>query len=272
MSQAERWHLGGNAPEIYQHYLVPAIFGPWAPLLTEKAKLQAGERVLDIACGTGVVARHAAQQVGASGQVIGLDINPGMLEVARSLPPIEGAAVEWREGDAVHLAFPDERFDAVFSQLGLQYFSDRVQALREIRRVLVPGGRVVLLVWRAIAHSPGFATMAETLDKHVSVAAGDVMRAPFVFGDDITELHDLFRCARFTQVRIHSDVRMVRFESPEALVQNQVAGSPLAGHVAQVNDETRTALIRDVRAAMQFYENDAGVAFPIEGHIAVAYP
>ncbi len=272
MSQAERWHLGGNAPEMYQQYLVPAIFGPWAPLLTEHAQLQAGERVLDIACGTGVVARHAAQQVGAAGHVIGLDINPGMLAVARALPPIAGAAVEWREGDAVHLPFPDDGFDAVFSQLGLQYFSDRVQALREIRRVLAPGGRVVLLVWRAIAHSPGFAAIADTLDKHVSVAAGDVMRAPFVFGDAITELHDLFDHAQFTHVRIHSDVRMVRFESPEALVQHQVAGSPLASHVAQVRDETRTALLRDVRVVMQSYVNDAGVAFPIEGHIAVASP
>jgi len=89
-SQQERWQLAGNAPEVYGRYLVPAIFGPWAPIVVAQAKLQAGERVLDVACGTGLVARLAAQYVGASGHVTGLDINPGMLAVARSLAPAQG--------------------------------------------------------------------------------------------------------------------------------------------------------------------------------------
>ncbi len=270
MSQEERWQLGGSAPEVYERYLVPSIFGPWAPILIEQALLQSGARVLDVACGTGLVARLAAQHVGVSGHVTGLDMNPGMLEVAGSLPPVQGATIEWREGDAVTLPFSDETFEVAFSQLGLQYFADRVQALCEMRRVLVPAGRAVLLVWRAIIHSPGFAAMSEALDQHVSPAAGAVMRAPFVFGDTTEELHTLLSEAGFSQVRIRSEVRMVRFASPEALVHYQVAGSPLAGHVAQVDEAVREALIRDVTAAMQAYLNDEGVAFPIEGHIAVA--
>jgi SAM-dependent methyltransferase len=269
MSQQERWQLAGNAPEVYGRYLVPAIFGPWAPIVVAQAKLQAGERVLDVACGTGIVARLAAQYVGASGHVTGLDINPGMLAVARSLAPAQGGTVEWREGDAMTMPFSDETFDVAFCQLGLQYFAERPQALREIRRVVVPEGRLALLVWRSIVHSPGYVALAAALDQHVSTTAGEVLRAPFVFGDRPEELRTLLIDAGFREVRIRADVRMVRFASPEAFVQYQMAGSPLAEHVAQADDAAREALIRDVTAAMQDYLNDEGLAFPIEGHIAV---
>jgi SAM-dependent methyltransferase len=122
MSQPERWQLGGNAPEVYETQLVPAIFGPWAPLLVAHAALRAGEHVLDVACGTGVVTRLAASQVGPRGHVVGLDLNPGMLSRARALPPPEGAPIEWKEGDAGALPFDVSTFDAVFCQLGFNTF------------------------------------------------------------------------------------------------------------------------------------------------------
>jgi ubiquinone/menaquinone biosynthesis C-methylase UbiE len=150
MSQQERWQLGCNAPEVYERHMVPAIFGPWAPLLVAQAALHTGERVLDVACGTGVLTRLAATQVGITGNVVGLDLNPGMLAVARTLPLPQGAAIDWREGDAGALPFVAATFDVVFCQLGLQYFPDRRQAVREMYRVLSPNGRLVALVWRSI--------------------------------------------------------------------------------------------------------------------------
>ena len=141
-------------------------------------------------------------------------------------------------------------FDIVFCQLGLQYFPDRRQAVREMHRVLKPSGHLVALVWRALVHSPGFAALAAALERHVSPAAGAVMQPPFVFGDKTEELRSLLTGAGFVTVRIRSDVRMVRFASPEALVHHQVEGSPLADHVAQVNDAAREALVREVSAAM----------------------
>lgn len=226
---------------------------PWAPILAEQAEPQAGDRVLDIAWGTGVVARVAAQQVGVTGQVTGLDINPGMLKVARSLGQVAGATVDWHEGDACQSTFSDEGFDAVFNQLGPLYFPDRTRALREIRRLLVPNGRTGLLVWRAIVHSPGFAAIAEAMDTHISAAAGDTMGTPFMFGDSREELRSFANEAGFSHIRIHSDVRMVHFASPEALVQYQVAGSPLAGHVAETDDTVRDAVVTYVATAMQDY-------------------
>ena len=129
-----------------------------------------------------------------------------------------------------------------------------------------------MLVWRAIAHSPGFAALAAALERHVSTAAGAVMRAPFVFGDTTDELRGLLVQAGFRAVRVGADVRMVRFASPAALVRHQVAGSPLAPHVAAANDTVRDALLQEVSAEMASYVNDEGLAFPIEGHIGVAYP
>lgn len=272
MSQSERWQLGGNAPEVYETKLVPAIFGPWAPLLAAQGTLRTGERVLDVACGTGVLTKLVATQVGPTGHVVGLDLNPGMLARARASPPPDGAAIDWQEGDAGALPFDENDFDAVFCQLGFQYFPDRQQAAREMRRVLKPTGRLVALVWRALVHSFGFATLAEALERYVSPAAAAIMRAPFVFGDSTDELRGLLTQAGFRTVRVGADVRMVRFESPEAFVRNQVQGSPLAAHVAAVDDTAREGLIREVTAAMHAYRNDDGLTFPIEGQIAVGRP
>ena len=122
--------IGSNAAEVYETELVPAIFAPWAPLLVAKAALRHGERVLDVACGTGVVTRLAAEQVGTGGHVVGVDLNPGMLGRARASSLPEGTAVEWREGDAGALPFSAASFDAVFCQLGLQVTPPIVSKLR----------------------------------------------------------------------------------------------------------------------------------------------
>ncbi len=134
---------GGNAAENYERYFVPTIGIPFATALLEAAGLHRGERVLDVACGTGVVTRLAAEQVGSSGAVAGLDINPAMLAVARSVSS-SGAAIEWHEASAESLPLADGSFDVVLSSLGLQFVPDKASALREMRRVLAPGGRLAI--------------------------------------------------------------------------------------------------------------------------------
>ena len=96
MSQTESWQVTGNASEIYEHHLVPAVFHTWATLLIEQGQLQPGERIVDVACGTGIVARLAAQQVGAAGSVTGLDLNPGMLEMARAVSAPLPSSLTWQ--------------------------------------------------------------------------------------------------------------------------------------------------------------------------------
>src|ERR1044071_8993676 len=150
----EDWQLQGGAAELYQRHLVPAITALWAADLVGRAGLRPGQRVLDVACGTGVVARAAAGQVGRAGRVAGLDINPGMLAVARSLPDGPGPGIGWLQASALALPFPDAAYDVVLCQLGLQFFPDRRAALAEIRRVLVPGGRIGLNVYGPSSRNP----------------------------------------------------------------------------------------------------------------------
>ena len=196
MVDRAQWQVGGSAPEVYERDLVPAVFGPWARLVVDLADLQSGDRVLDVACGTGVVTRVAAEKVGERGAVVAADLNPGMLALAGSLPAPRGATVEWRQADAGALPFADQAFDVVLCQLGLQFFADRGIALREMYRVLRPGGDVVVMVWRPIERSPGFAALAAALERHIGPDAASIMRAPFSLGD-AEELSSLVAAAGF---------------------------------------------------------------------------
>jgi SAM-dependent methyltransferase len=226
MTDQQQWHLAGTAPEIYAEHLVPAVFAPWAPVLLDAAAVGIGHTVLDLACGTGVVAAAAAERVGPSGAVTGVDINPGMIAVAARTQ-----GVRWAQADAARLPFPDGGFDRVLCQAGLQFVPDRLGALREMRRVLRPGGRVALLVWRALHHSSGFAALADALQAVVGPEAAAVMRAPFVFADDPRPLVTLLDSAGFGDVDVQARAGTVRFGSVEAFVRCQRAASPLAAHV-----------------------------------------
>jgi ubiquinone/menaquinone biosynthesis C-methylase UbiE len=272
MSDQSQWQVAGSAPENYERALVPAVFAPWAPQVVALANPKSGERVLDVACGTGVVARLAAARVGGGGNVVGLDLNPGMLAVAASIgpkTPATSASITWREASATKMPFTDASFDIVYCQLGLQFFPDRPAALREMYRVLVSEGRLGLMVWRGIEHSPGFRVLADALARHVGPEAGAMMRAPFSLSEK-EELHALIAAAGFRDVAIWPAPGTVRFPSPARLVQDYAAGSPLAGYVAKASDEARAALISEVNETLGSYVVDGALAFPIEAHLASA--
>ena len=272
MNQQGQWQVAGSAPEVYERELVPAVFGPWAPILVELAHPRPGERVVDVACGTGIVARIVAARVGPKGTVVGVDLNPGMLSVARSAmstDPRASGAIQWEEASADKLPFPNASFNVVYCQLGLQFFADRPAALREMHRVLAAGGRLAVMVWRGIDESPGFAVLAEALERHVGHTAATIMRAPFALSD-ADQLEALVRAADFENVAIQRQGGMVRFPSVERFVLSYVAGSPLAGPVSQANDAAREALITDVRNGLGKYTSDTELAFPIAAHLLSA--
>src|SRR5215510_6031778 len=157
MSQQGQWQVAGSAAEVYEKELVPAVFGPWAPLVIDLAHPQKGDRMV-------------ANRVGPAGVVVGVDLNPGMLTVARAAWPTDShssAPVQWHEASADKLPFPNASFNVAYCQLGLQFFTDRAAALREMHRVLAAGGRLALMVWRGIDESPGFAELADALERRV---------------------------------------------------------------------------------------------------------
>jgi len=269
MAGQPQWQqVGGSAAEVYERHLVPAMFAPWAPRLIEAADLGPAERVLDVACGTGVVTRLAAERIGSDGWVVGLDLNAAMLAVARSLPPASGAPIEWCEASALAMPLPDGAFDVVLCQQGLQQFPDRPTALGEMHRVLRSPGRLAASVWGRIERSPGMAALVQALERHVSAAAADNRRAPFALGD-ADELGNLVRGAGFRDVTVRSLVNRARFPSPEKLVEYQLAATPLST-LGGMTDQARAAIIRDVSAALRAYVDDDGLTFPMEAHFVVA--
>ena len=265
------WQLEASAPELYERYLVPAIARLWAADLVERAAPKPGERVLDIACGTGIVARFAAATIG-TGHVVGLDINEGMLAVARSRSAGIGLDIEWREASALDLPFADSSFDLILCQLGLQFFPDQPRALREMIRVLVPNGRLALSVFTAIERTPVTNVLAEALDRYLGPGASAVKRSEHSLSDPIY-LHELVAGAGFREVTIEQVIQIIRFDSAQQYVRFQLSATPLASLVDRMADVQRDALerniARDIGAALAGVSEE-GFTSPQEVHVVRA--
>ncbi|MGH2531402.1 MAG: methyltransferase domain-containing protein [Thermomicrobiales bacterium] len=261
----ETWQVAAAAVDIYESQLVPALFAEWAPRLVDATGVRSGDWVLDVACGTGVVAREAAARVGPNGRVTGLDLNPGMLAVARRLR----FDLVWHQGDAAALPFADGAFDRVLCQFGLMYFPDRGSSWREMRRVLAPGGTVGLAVWNSIDHSPAFVLLSEILERHAGPSAADILRSPFVLGD-LDEVRSLLTAAELRVQRAETLVGAATFSSVDAFVHAEVDGSPLAGLLHARGDAVSEQVIKETREALRPYCSRSGLSFPIEAHLFVA--
>ncbi len=257
---------GRNPPANYERFFVPAIAAPLATDLIRLAALRPGERVLDVACGTGVVARLASQQVRYTGTVAGLDVNPGMLAVARSATP-PGMRIEWHEATAEAMPLPDASFDVVLCQMGLQFVPDKHAALSEMWRVLVRGGRLILNV-------PGptprlFTIMAEVLARHVGAEAAGFLNHIFSL-HDTAEIQNLVSGAGFHDVSVRSNTRPLRLPAPEEFLWQYVHSTPLAGAVAKVDDERCGSLERNVVAKWQEFVKDSALVLQLRIVVATA--
>jgi ubiquinone/menaquinone biosynthesis C-methylase UbiE len=218
MGTSENPDLPRSAAEVYDQCFVPALFQQWGNTVCEIAAIRRGQRVLDVACGTGVLAAAAAERVGPDGAVAGLDPNDEMLAVARR----KRAHIDWQNGRAEALPFADARFDRVVSQFGFMFFADRAQALREMMRVLGPGGRLAVAVCDALDHSPGYAVLAELLHRLFGQPVAEAFRAPFVLGDR-DELLSICHAAGITDPMVKRYDGRVRFDSVAALVSTERA-------------------------------------------------
>jgi SAM-dependent methyltransferase len=259
-----------NPAEAYDRYFGPAIFIPWASELLERAALLPGERVLDLACGTGIVARLAAPLVGAEGEIVGVDVSPAMVEVARASAP-RGAKTDFREGDAVALDLPAERFDVTLCQQGLQFFPDRAAALRGVFRALAPGGRVALAVWQGVEKHEVYGALFGAEARFFGLPLEDVAK-PFMFGDG-EALRALLDEAGFSRIEISEATRDVRFTEPDRFVElTTLAASAVMPEQAQQDPQP---LLEAVSASMDDvlsrYRQGDELVFPMTSNFAVAY-
>ncbi|WP_046867241.1 class I SAM-dependent methyltransferase [Microvirga massiliensis] len=260
--------------EIYGRYLGSAIADPFARVLLERAAPERGERVLDLACGTGSVARQVAPMVGPAGTVIGVDVNPDMLDVARALPAPTGARIEWQEGNAMALPLPDRAFDLVLCQQGLQFFPDRAAALREIRRVLKGGGRVAVSVWRSLREHPLYEALFAATAGHLGVDPSAVASA-FSLGDP-EELRVLLSAAGFNEIEITPRSLDVHLEAPERFVEVAVLGAAttipaFAGLDPGVRARLVEAVAQETASLVRQYRDGDRLTFLMSTNIARAH-
>ena len=263
MDASDRGQVNRSAADIYEEFFIPALFQEWTARVMDAAAVQSGQRVLDVACGTGVLARAAAERIGVNGSVIGLDINDGMLAVAAR----KAAQIEWRQGKAEALPFEDDHFDAVVSQFGLMFFEDRPAALREMLRVLRPGGHLAVAVWDTLDHTPGYAAMVRLLQRLFGEEAANGLRAPYVLGNT-NELAALFAAANIPQATITTHTGTARFPSLESWMFTDIKGWVLADIL---DDAQFEGLLNEARTVLApFVSSDGSVAFAAPAHIVSA--
>lgn len=255
-------------PETYERVLVPSLFRPWAELLVGRVPLSSGARVLDVACGTGVVARIARDRVGDGGRVVGVDRSAGMLAVARAIAP----SVEWREGDAADPPVREaERFDAVFCHQGLQFFADRAAAVQAMRRALEPGGHLAIGVWRSVEENGFFADLDRVAERFV----GPLADARHAFGD-ADALARLLADSGFRDVRVEPLARETRFELDPAVLARlnatAVVGMTAVGRAMSDGEraEVVAAMVDASVAEAARYDDGGALVFRTSANVATA--
>jgi len=273
MDDQHHWQLDGSAPELYEKYLVPAITTKWADDLVGRAQPSAGETVLDVACGTGVVARSASRRM-RHGHVTGLDLNKGMLAVAQTVV-IEGARINWIEGSALDLPFPAGKFDLVLCQLGLQFFPDRGRALREMRRVLLPSGRVALSVYSPIERTPGANAFVLALDRVLGPNASKIKRGEHSFNAS-AELRELIIESGFAKVEVQTVAQQIAFPSVLDYVRFQLVATPMAALLSTRDDADREAAIKTIAQETASFSDPAmleggGFSFRQEAYVGTGH-
>lgn len=250
---AARGQVSGSAAQVYEDFFVPALFGQWPARVLDASGLATGDDVLDVGCGTGIVAREASRRLRGSGTVHGVDVNDEMLAVARRA----SADVGWHHAPAEQLPFDDGSFDRVCCQFALMFFSDPKAAVSEMARVTRPGGSVTVATWAKIDESPGYVRMVELLDRLFGPECASALLAPFTVGtaDDLRSR--LGPTLIDVEVGRHDGV--ARFESVDAWVHTDVRGWTLAG---MIDDAQYDRLLTAARVEMaDFVGDDGRVAF-----------
>jgi ubiquinone/menaquinone biosynthesis C-methylase UbiE len=254
-------------PEMYEQWLVGPLFRPFAEVLIERANLTAGDKILDVACGTGIVARLAKERLGENGRVVGVDVSPQMLAVARTVSP----GIDWREGNAGALPIEDaERFDVVFCHQGLQFFPDKPAALTEFRKALNGGGRLVVAVWKSLDESPFFRESHALAERRL----GAFVDRRHSFGD-ASALERVIADASFEDARVESVMRTIRFSDPATIVRmNTMALVGMSPAASTMKDNERTtlldAIVEESADIVQQYSTAGELAFELGAHVATA--
>lgn len=262
-----------NPAKGYENYMVPTLFGPCAKILVEAADMKPNERVLDVGCGTGIVAREVALCLGATAAVTAIDISTNMLAVARGAAAREGLTIEWREGDAEQLPFNDGAFDLVLCQFALMFVVDKAAVFSEMRRVVTGSGRVLISVWQRLDRHPFYQTLHNVIQQRLGMSA---LQEIFALGN-ADDLRELALAAGFRQVQTKPFSLTARFPNPDAFIAGEIevdtASIPSMQHLdSKAREAIVTAIARDMQSPLKELISDNHVVIPFHGLIMTARP
>lgn len=261
--QADRGQVSVSAAEVYDTFFVPALFAQWVEVVLTAGDVQLGNSVLDVGCGTGVLARAARARVGESGTVAGLEPNAGMLALAERADP----RVDWRTGVAEGLPFSDSYFDRTVSQFAAMFFSDAKASLGEIRRVTKPGGRIALAVWDRLENNVGYSRLTTLIAELFGPDAADALRSPFQLGDPdlLTDL----AAEAVTGATITAHRGVARFDSLPAWLHTEIRGWTLAD---KVDDDDFARLLDAASHELSDLVHEDGVSFEVSALVLSGSP
>ena len=249
----------------YESLFVPALFDAWTKHLVDGAEIQAGSHVLDVACGTGVLARAALARAGTDGRVVGADPAPGMLAVAREIEP----DIDWLLCGAEALDVDDETFDCVVSQFGMMFFQDRQKATDEMFRAMKPGGSLAIAAWRSVEHNPAYADIISVLEEQVGNAAANALRLPYSLGD-AGKVMAVLEGSGFKDISVDAKTETANFPSSRQMVEAELRGWLPLFEIFLNEEEIEDVLIKSDETLGKYAGPSGEALFSTSAHIYTA--
>ena len=263
MGERSGFQVGDGAPRRYQDLAEP-FMQPFADVLVS-ASVEAGEAVLDVACGTGIAARTAATVVGAEGTVVGSDINAAMLGLAESISRENQDGITWDEASALDLPYEDDRFDHAVCQQGVQFFPDPPAGLQEMARVVRPGGTVSITVWSSLGDSPYFDGMYHMLLRFCGVKAEDM-----AWSATGSQIAGWFGAAGLSKPEVRQVVRTVSLPTPLEYIPAHMEATPWAQAFQSLTADQKATAIDYMAGYVEQFLTETGADVPFSSHLARA--
>ena len=249
----------------YESLFVPALFEAWTRHLVGGAGIRQGSRVLDIACGTGVLARSALAVAGPTGRIVGADPAPGMLAAAKEIEP----RIDWVLCNAESLDVADNEFDCVISQFGMMFFQDRQKSANEMFRVLRPGGALAIAVWSSVEHNPAYGDIISVLEEQVGTTAADALRLPYSLGDP-AKVTAVLQGSGFTDITVEAKTETARFPSSRQMVEAELRGWLPLFDIFLTENEISGILIESDKTLGKYAGPSGEAEFPTSAHVFTA--